>query len=658
MMVSTFSSDGNGSSRIPGGNPFSGRFLFIARWAISWVVLCSPSVLAATPEIITPDSILVKGKEIALNDLKNPLRFDAENLKKHLREGGEIYFKNCYLCHGDLLDGSGVFGDRFFPKPANFKSPQSILSRPESYAYWRIMKGGRGLPDKFNPWDSSMPAWEDTLSDEQVWKVILFLYETAGETPGKAPVPDEKPTLERGRDIYLEKCAFCHGETGDGDGPAASFSSPRPRKLTKAQYKIRTTHFGKIPSDQDIFYIITKGMPGTTMPAWNHLPDSDRWSLVLYLKSLSNKFEKFYARGEALEIAIAGDPPPATPEGMVEGKKLFVQNCSGCHGLEGRSDGESTERVVNIASDALWPRNLSKPWLFRRGSSLKDIFVTLRTGLTGTAMPRFAEKTLNDQQAWNLVHYVKTLAINENRPAIKPIQAKKITGEIPIDPDAPAWETASQYFFPLGGQIIQSKKLYFPTVDAVTVKALHNGDEIALHLSWDDPTYDPKLKKTAKVEESPPPPLPPEMQQETPPTQPEESSEGEQELLPDALAIQFPVDPNAKKPYFLNGDTERPVNLWKWNSRPMEALELNARGMDKILAHTKEKQNVTAKVVYRYGSYHLVMKRKLTTMDKQNDIQFNPGQHIPIAFNIWDGSAKETGSQKAISSWFELFLEQ
>lgn len=654
MMVSPFSLDDNGSPPKSGGNPF--RPMFIATLAIFSVLLFSPFVLAATTEIEMPSSILIKNKEIVLKDLKNPLRADAGNLKKLVREGGEIYFKNCYLCHGDLLDGSGVFGDRFFPKPANFKSPQSILSRPESYAYWRVMKGGRGLPDKHNPWDSAMPAWEDTLSEEQTWKVILFIYETARETP--PPAPDEKPSLERGRDIYLEKCAFCHGETGNGDGPAANFSSPRPRKLNKTQYKIRTTHFGKIPSDQDIFYIISKGMPGTTMPSWNHLPESDRWSLVLFLKSLSNKFEKFYAKGETLETVVAGDPPPATPESLIEGKTLFTQSCSGCHGLEGRSDGESTTRVVNIASDALWPRNLTKPWLFRRGSSLKDIFVTIRTGLTGTAMPRFAENALKDQQVWSLAHYVKSLAISENRPEIKPIQAKRISGEIPLDPDAPAWKTASPHFFPLAGQIIQSKKSYYPTVDAVTVKALHNGDELALHLSWDDPTFDPKLKKLTKVEESPPPPLPSDMPQETSPTPSEDKSDDDEvELLPDAIAIQFPVDPGAPKPYFLNGDAERPVNLWKWNSRPMEALESNARGMDKVLAQSKESQNLTAKAVYRYGSYHLVVKRKMTTTDKQIDIHFKPGQHAPIAFNIWDGSAKETDSQKAISSWFEMILE-
>jgi hypothetical protein len=51
------------------------------------------------------------------------------------------------------------------------------------------------------------------------------------------------------------------------------------------------------------------------------------------------------------------------------------------------------------------------------------------------------------------------------------------------------------------------------------------------------------------------------------------------------------------------------------------------------------------------------MKRPLTTPDTKIDIQLQPGQTIPIAFNLWNGSAGETGSKKVISSWFDMILE-
>jgi len=51
------------------------------------------------------------------------------------------------------------------------------------------------------------------------------------------------------------------------------------------------------------------------------------------------------------------------------------------------------------------------------------------------------------------------------------------------------------------------------------------------------------------------------------------------------------------------------------------------------------------------------MKRPLTTSDAKIDIQLQPGQTTPIAFNIWNGSAGETGSKKVISSWYDMILE-
>ena len=64
----------------------------------------------------TPESIIVEGKNISLKTIKNPFSPDPDTIK----EGGQIYIKNCFLCHGDLLDGKGLFGESFIPAPANF----------------------------------------------------------------------------------------------------------------------------------------------------------------------------------------------------------------------------------------------------------------------------------------------------------------------------------------------------------------------------------------------------------------------------------------------------------------------------------------------------------------------------------------------------------
>ena len=82
-----------------------------------------------------------------------------------------------------------------------------------------------------------------------------------------------------GKAVYQLKCVGCHGEKGDGKGPAAELLVPQPRDFTSGIYKIRTTA-GKAPSDQDLFKVITDGMPGTSMPSWAVLPEKERWNLV------------------------------------------------------------------------------------------------------------------------------------------------------------------------------------------------------------------------------------------------------------------------------------------------------------------------------------------------------------------------------------------
>src|SRR5437773_7655633 len=89
---------------------------------------------------------------------------------------------------------------------------------------------------------------------------------------------------QAGKAAYEKKCALCHGDKGDGKGPAADLLDPRPRDFTTGIYKIRTAA-SKTPTDRDLFDVITRGMPGTFMPPWDVLPERDRGNLVADRKS-------------------------------------------------------------------------------------------------------------------------------------------------------------------------------------------------------------------------------------------------------------------------------------------------------------------------------------------------------------------------------------
>ncbi|PYM79568.1 MAG: hypothetical protein DME09_21065, partial [Candidatus Rokuibacteriota bacterium] len=137
----------------------------------------------------------------------------------------------------------------------------------------------------------------------------------------------------RGRDLYDRRCAPCHGVKGDGNGPAAELLDPRPRDFTTGVFKIRTTST-KAPSDQDLLAVITDGMPGTYMPAWGELSETDRRNVVAYVKTFAPDRFKEAPTPQALPPTVG-----PSPESVKRGREMFEAiECNKCHGTEGRAD--------------------------------------------------------------------------------------------------------------------------------------------------------------------------------------------------------------------------------------------------------------------------------------------------------------------------------
>lgn len=129
-----------------------------------------------------PTSFSLKGKRIDVAGLQNPLRAGAD-LDARIAEGKTVYYRNCFFCHGDALAGDGHFANAFRPIPANFRDVGTISMLQESFVFWRVATGGPGLPKGATPWHSAMPAWQDMLSEQDMWKAILFIYAGSGSTP-------------------------------------------------------------------------------------------------------------------------------------------------------------------------------------------------------------------------------------------------------------------------------------------------------------------------------------------------------------------------------------------------------------------------------------------------------------------------------------------
>ncbi len=130
-----------------------------------------------------PDSIQFNGKTIDMITQRNPLRADHEKYAEHLAVGKKVYYEKCFFCHGDTWEGDGHFARGYVPRPAKFTGDETLAILSESYVFWRIAKGGPGLPREATPWNSAMPAWEGRLTENEIWSVIMYLYDAIGKEP-------------------------------------------------------------------------------------------------------------------------------------------------------------------------------------------------------------------------------------------------------------------------------------------------------------------------------------------------------------------------------------------------------------------------------------------------------------------------------------------
>ncbi len=128
---------------------------------------------------------------MVLDGLENPLR-STGLLEEHYEEGKRVYYQNCLACHGDGLQGRGHYAQIFNPEPLNFQDGGTIAMLTESFVFWRIAQGGPGLPNEGNPWNSAMPAWENFLTADEIWSVIIFLYEQTGHDPRTWELEEEE----------------------------------------------------------------------------------------------------------------------------------------------------------------------------------------------------------------------------------------------------------------------------------------------------------------------------------------------------------------------------------------------------------------------------------------------------------------------------------
>ncbi len=88
--------------------------------------------------------------------------------------------------------------------------------------------------------------------------------------------------LAKGKESFLKNCVLCHGEKGDGNGPAGAMRNPKPRNFAPDKFRS-----GGKP--EQLLKVVTEGLTGTGMAGFPHLPEDERRALVAYVLSFKKK---------------------------------------------------------------------------------------------------------------------------------------------------------------------------------------------------------------------------------------------------------------------------------------------------------------------------------------------------------------------------------
>ncbi len=463
------------------------------------------------------------------------------------------------------------------------------------------------------------------------------------------PAGAQDGDLARGQEVYDRWCASCHGFDGAGEGPAAAYMLPRPRDFTGGLYQIRTTTGGELPTDDDILHVIDEGMPGTTMPGWqDQLSRADRRALVAYLKSFYPGFETFGAP-EPVSIGRAGR---ASEDRLAEGRMFYDSiECWQCHGGLGRGDGSSGPTLEDDWGYPIRAADLTQNWRFSGGGSVEDIYRRILTGMDGTPMPAHADLIdagfMDEEQLWSVAHYVRSLS-PERVPRVREVVRveRREPGEVPSTVHDERWEDVDSFYIPLVAQIIIEPRWFDPSVNTVWVQGIHDGEELALRLSWSDRTRSPDPEWSdfqARVIDV---------------MEPKEGDPVEPGPLPDGITLQFPtnIPDGTERPYFLMGDSRNPVYLWQWRSDQEGVEAATAQGMREIQPLSGRTIDVDAH--WEDGLWQVVLRAPFTAEDPRNEVEFEVGRPIPIAFYAWDGDHGEEGTRGSIGSWYFIHLEE
>jgi hypothetical protein len=234
------------------------------------------------------------------------------------------------------------------------------------------------------------------------------------------------------------------------------------------------------------------------------------------------------------------------------------------------------------------------------------------------------------------------------------VRAHFSEGEVPSHPSDPAWETVAPLPVPLSGQIITRPVWPEPSARALSIRSIHNGQDIAFLLEWQDATINESLTPG---------------------------------VFRDGVAVALPL--GDAPAFFCMGQLDHYVNIWHWKAdwqsdvdrraerakeskrdqsgprrfeviprRPSSVEDLIGGGFS-TLTSKQQQGRIQGQAEWKSGLWRVVMKRPLTLTgdDQDNEAMLVPGRMQAVAFAVWNGENKERNGQKAVASWMQLLID-
>jgi mono/diheme cytochrome c family protein len=571
----------------------------------------------------------------------------------------------------------------------------SLLAVVAASAFWL----GRGAPLE------SQPAFaEESLSAASAEDEAALAENSASDAEDLA----YEKLLQTGQILYATHCANCHGDGGDGQGPAAYLVHPKPRDFRSGTFRFRTTKSGQLPTIDDLMRTIRVGIPGAAMPAYgNLLSEYEIEALAEHVTTYSDRFQDDYEYDVMETVDIPAAPAEFTPAMAARGREVYkILGCSQCHGDEGRGDGPSARQMVDERGFPTPPKDFSLGF-FKSGHRPEDLYRTIYTGLNGTGMPAFGDLfepsaglLRGEEDVWALVAYIFS---QSKRGAAIP--GGEGAGALLRVAEAPAAAMMAEPFHSDWESVpvaeVALRPLWtrgdYPLL--LSVRVARRGSDIAFLLEWDDAT-----KNVGSIG----------------PTD-----------FPDKASLAFPLTddglPFIGMGSWIRGEDKARqslVNIWCWRAdidadrqagrfgdirdkyplahvdwypfkegwkpgqaedlttdrpeehnptfltgwgagnavsdpaRPeREITEFDAAGFGTLTPQPMREQHVSGRGEWKVGRWRVLFVRKAYTGGDGDAILTGERSRMPVSFAIWDGAYNDRDGIKSISNWHWLAFD-